>query len=101
MVFGAVLLEEVLGAFDVLLFEEPRVRLAGTGAGPAFLPMREADLVADHGGDEAPDEDDGEVQLALVGEEPGGEQERVAGEEEADRAGPVSAKMMRISPISP
>ena len=58
------------------------------------------DLVADHGGGEAPDEDGGEVQLALVGEEPGGEEERVAGEEEADEQ-PVSAKMMSISPISP
>ena len=46
--------------------------------------MREADLVADHRGGEATDQHRREVQLSLVGEEPGGEEERIAGEEEAD-----------------
>ena len=53
--------------------------------GPGLLADGEPDLVADHGGGEAPDEDGREVELALVGEEPGGEEERVAGEEEADQ----------------
>ena len=52
--------------------------------GPDLLADGEADLVADDGGDEAPDQDGGEVELALVGEDPGGEEERVAREEEAD-----------------
>ena len=55
--------------------------------GPSLLPDGEADLVADDGGGEAPDQDGGQVELALVGQDPGGEEEGVAGEEEADRAG--------------
>ena len=46
--------------------------------------MREAHLVADDGGDEATEEHRREVQLPLVREEPGGEEQRVAGKEEAD-----------------
>ena len=81
---GAVLLEELLGAVDVLPFEQARI---GPAEEPRAhpLPDREADLVADHGGREAPDEDGREVELALVGQEPGGEEQRVAGEEEADQ----------------
>ena len=80
---GAVLVEEVLGAVDELPFEEPRIG-APQQARARLLADGEADLVADDGGGEAPDQDGGEVQLALVGEDPGGEQERVTGEEEAD-----------------
>ena len=84
IVFGPVLVEEVFGAVDELPFEEPRVR-APQQARAHPLADGEADLIADDGGHEAPDEDGGEVELALVGEDPGGEEQRVAGEEEADQ----------------
>ena len=61
-------------------------RRALNSRGPDLLADREADLVADHGGREAADQDGREVaELALVGEKPGDEQERVAGEEEAEQ----------------
>ena len=84
IVFAPWLVEEVLGAVDVLPFEEPRIgaaqqawpHLAGRSVKPTWSPI--------DGGGEAPDQDGGQVHLALVREDPGGEQERVAGEEEAD-----------------
>ena len=78
-------LEEVLGALDVLLFEQPRVR-APEQDGPDPLAEHVADLVAEDGRDEAADEQDRQVEAGLVlgRRAAGGEQERVAGEEEAD-----------------
>ena len=53
--------------------------------GPDLRPERVAHLVPDDRSHEAPDEDDREVQVALLGEEARGEQQRVAGEEEAEQ----------------
>ena len=44
----------------------------------------EAELVADDRGDEAPDQDGRQVELALVGQDPSGEEQGVAREEEPD-----------------
>ena len=53
--------------------------------GSDLLAERVADLIADERGEEAPDEDDRQVELALGGEQPGGEEQRVAREEEPDQ----------------
>ena len=77
-------LEEVLGLVDVFLFEE-----SGVGSPkqrrPHLLSEGVADLVAGHGCHEAADQDHRQAQGALGGEEPGGEQERVSGQEEPDQ----------------
>ena len=52
--------------------------------GPVFWPMVKPTWSPMTAAAKHPSEDGGEVQLALVGEDPGGEQERVAGQEEAD-----------------
>ena len=80
----SVLLEELLGAVDELLFEEARL-LPAEDPRPRLLPDGEPDLVADHRRREAADQDGGEVELALLGEQPGSEEQRVAGEEEAEQ----------------
>ena len=80
----AVTVEERLGALDVLLFEQARVR-AAEEPGPEPVADRVADLGPDDRGDEAADDDERDVEVALRCEQPGGEQQRVAGEEEADQ----------------
>ena len=50
--------------------------------GPMRAPDDVGHLVAGHGGHEAADQDHADVQLALGGEQPGGEEEGVAGKEE-------------------
>ena len=63
----AVGLEELVGALDVLLLEQLGV-LAPEDRRPDLLAERVADLVADDRGEEAADEHDGDVEVALRGQ---------------------------------
>ena len=79
------LVEEGLGAGELLLLEEARVR-AGEQARPVAASDRVADLVADDRRDRAAEDEERERRRhhRRRDEEAGGEEQRVAREEEAD-----------------
>ncbi len=84
MVFVPYLSKYPCGLLDVLLLEEAGL-LAAEERGPHAVPEGVPDLVTGDGGEKAADEDHGEAELPLRGEETGREEERVPGEEEPEQ----------------
>ena len=98
--FAAVLLVERVGALQVLLLEEARigpVEDGGTGAAAEQI----AAPIAGQAGDDQQHDHDGEVQLPGARHHADGEEQRIAGEHEADQQARSRRKRWRSAWRSP